>query len=81
MNEPDFGYISPKRTKKECSNPEFADKHFHRVGLFKKEYLPDEMTGWVSEARCVSCGKVFKGSGTHFFHPGKAESTAEEVEC
>jgi hypothetical protein len=23
---PHFGYISPKRTKKECENPAFADK-------------------------------------------------------
>jgi hypothetical protein len=36
--KPDFGWHSPKRTKKECANPDFADHKLHRVAIMKDEH-------------------------------------------
>lgn len=70
---PDFGYIGPKETKQECSNPQFHYKRYHKIGLFKKEHFghpgdrdPCGLPGWVVKAVCVGCGREFKHSG---FYP------------
>ena len=70
--KPDYGWHSPKRTSKPCSNPDFADKHLHRLAIVKDEHFGakgdrDEngMSGWVSKLVCNGCGRKFKG----YFHP------------
>ncbi len=67
---PDFGWDSPKRTKAECSNPEFIDKHLHRVAIMKDEHWGakgdrDEggIPGWTAVLVCNGCGRKFKHRG------------------
>lgn len=57
---PEFGYVAPKKTKKECEVPAFADKNLHRVGIFAGKYLEDGLPGYICIYKCVNCGKVFK---------------------
>jgi hypothetical protein len=65
--EPEFGYTEPKRTTAECPDPEFADHHMHRVGVFAVKYDEDGLPGYICEQRCVRCGRVFGRT----FHPSK----------
>lgn len=69
----DFGYSMPKRTKKECANPEFIDKHLHRVAIMKDEHWGapgdrDEggIPGWTTKLVCNGCDREFKHRG---FYP------------
>lgn len=63
---PDFGYTSPKKTKKQCTNPEFKDKYFHRIAVMKKKLYTDGlMPGWTILGICCGCGRKFKLSGFH----------------
>ena len=68
--KPDFGWHSPKRTKQECSKPEFADHHLHRVAIMKDEHWGangdrDEngLPGWTAKLVCNGCGRKFKHNG------------------
>jgi len=75
----DFGFLSPHRTKSECSNPVFADHHLHRIAIMKKEHMGSKgdrdengLKGWVSKFVCTGCGKSFKiNHSTGFFHTDK----------
>jgi len=58
--QPDFGYSSPVKTKKECINPAFFDHNLHRVGWFATRFDGDGLPGYIIEKRCVNCGKSFK---------------------
>jgi hypothetical protein len=70
--KPDFGYTQSK-TKKECSNPEFAMHNLHRLAIMKKEHFGSKgdrdengLKGWTVKGICMGCGKTFKLSG---FYP------------
>ena len=70
---PDFGYAAPVRTVKECANPEFMNRHLHRVGLMKREHLgspgdsdPSGAPGWIVRGVCVGCSRVFNKVGGFF---------------
>jgi len=63
----DFGFNSPHRTKAECKNPVFADKHLHRIAIMKKEHFGSKgdrdeggLPGWTAEYVCTGCGKKYK---------------------
>lgn len=58
--QPDFGFASPIKTKKVCSNPAFFDQNLHRVGWFATKFDGDGLPGYIIEKRCVNCGKNFK---------------------
>jgi hypothetical protein len=49
---PDRGYTAPKKTRHACTNPAFADKRLHRVGLFSD--------GKLTLEKCVNCGVNFE---------------------
>ena len=67
---PDYGYTTPKRTRKECTNPAFMDHNFHRVGYFRiPKFHNDGLPGYVAVAKCVNCGRVFDNDT--IFHPSK----------
>ena len=54
-------FIAPKATKQECANPTFADKHLHRVGVYKGDRPTDGgLDGWSLKAECVQCKRQFK---------------------
>jgi hypothetical protein len=64
---PDFGYDAPKWTKRECANPEFADKNYHRIAKMKDEHFGSKgdrqdwgLPGWTIKGVCVGCGREFK---------------------
>ena len=57
---PQFGYDAPRKTKGECTNPAFADRNLHRIGVFADNYLDDGLTGYSCIYKCVNCGKVFR---------------------
>jgi hypothetical protein len=64
---PDFWFAEPHKTKTICNNPEFAEKHLHRIAVMKDYHLGstgdvDEngLKGWVVKGICVGCGKKFK---------------------
>ena len=70
----DFGFDAPHRTKKECSNPVFADHFLHRIALMKDEHFGSKgdrdengIKGWVSKSICTGCGKEYK-KNKKFFH-------------
>lgn len=74
----DFGFDSPKRTKKECSNPVFSDKHLHRLAIMKHEHFgslgdSDEggIPGWVTKTICTGCGKEFNKKQRIFYLDNK----------
>jgi len=54
-------FTAPKKTKRECPKSEFADRHYHRVGVYKGDRPSDGgLDGWSLKAECVNCGKQFK---------------------
>lgn len=59
----DFGYDAPRRTKTECKNPEFMDKHLHRIAIMKKEFWEQGLRGWIVKGICAGCRKEFKVRG------------------
>ena len=64
---PDYGYTAPKRTRTECKNPAFMDRHYHRVGYFRKPpYYSDGLPGYVGVAKCVNCGHEFESDSMFF---------------
>lgn len=70
----DFGFDSPHRTAKECSEPVFADKHLHRLAIMKHEHFGsrgdrDEngIAGWVAKTICTGCGKEYKKNKRRFY--------------
>ena len=75
---PDFGFDSPKRTKKECANPLFHDKKLHRVAIMKDYHVgakgdveENGLSGWIAKKACTSCGKQFQWGG---FYSDKKET-------
>jgi hypothetical protein len=56
---PHFGYTAPRRTKKACENPAFADENLHRIGIFAIEFHGDGASGYVCIRKCVNCGRIF----------------------
>ncbi len=74
----DFGFDAPRKTKTKCSNPVFADPHFHRIAVMKDFHVGhkgdiDEggAPGWVSKSICTGCGRVFKDKGFYSDKPEK----------
>ena len=73
--ESDFGFTQV-RTRRECSNPVFADHKLHRVAILKDFHLgnvgdkdPHGVPGWVSKFVCTGCGRVLKVNGfSGYFH-------------
>lgn len=62
----DFGFASPKRTKKKCISPTFADHHLHRIAYMKDYHVGSKgdieengLEGWVSKMICTSCNREF----------------------
>lgn len=72
----DYGFMPPHRTKSECKNPVFADKHLHRIAIMKDYHLGSKgdidengIKGYVSKFVCTGCGKTFKiNKQKGFFH-------------
>lgn len=67
----DFGFNPPHRTKAECKNPVFANKHLHRIAIMKDEHFGSKgdrdeggVPGWVAKFVCTGCGKSYKINGT-----------------
>tara|TARA_R110000744_G_C19367560_1_gene562055 strand:+ start:1760 stop:2017 length:258 start_codon:yes stop_codon:yes gene_type:complete len=52
-------FFPPIKTKKECSNPAFMSKLYHRVGLCKVKYHDDGLKGYSCIKKCVMCGRRF----------------------
>lgn len=87
--ESDFGFMAPHKTKAECKNPVFADKHLHRIAIMKKEHLGSKgdrdqggLPGWLSKFVCTGCGKAYRVRPFSnqpgidgYFHPDKTETT------
>lgn len=71
---PDYGWhYPPVRTKKPCSNPDFADHNLHRVAIMKNEHFGspgdrDErgLPGWTAKLICNGCKREFNKDG---FYP------------
>jgi hypothetical protein len=58
---PNLGYDAPKKTRKPCPLPAFADPNLHRVGMFLiSEIIDNGLPGWNAEQRCVNCGKLIR---------------------
>jgi len=54
-------FLPPKRTKKECINSSFLDKHYHRIGVYKGDRPTDGgLDGWSLKSECVDCGRQFR---------------------
>lgn len=67
----DFGFALPKRTKRKCVNPTFADNYLHRIAYMKDYHVGSKgdieengLKGWVAKKICTSCNREF---GTVFF--------------
>lgn len=56
---PHFGFDTPRRTKKECESPAFADKNLHRIGIFAIEFHSNGLNGYSCIYKCVNCGRKF----------------------
>jgi len=72
--KPDFGFDSPHRTSRKCSNPFFADHHLHRLAILKHEHFGSKgdrdeggIPGWVVKTICTGCGKEYKKPRRGFF--------------
>ena len=81
--ESDFGFTQV-RTRRECSNPVFADHKLHHIAILKDFHLgnmgdkdPNGVPGWVSKFVCTGCGSILKLNGfSGHFHPDGTHKTA-----
>ena len=70
----DFGFDKPLKTVAECQNPEFADKHLHRLAIMKDFHVGSKgdvdengVSGWISKKVCTGCGRVFTKNHSSFY--------------
>lgn len=85
--ESDFGFMSPHRTKKPCSNPAFAENTLHRIAIMKDYHIGSKgdreetgLPGWCTKFICSGCGKRFKIKGNDgFFYADSSVSVGRKI--